>query len=333
VTDDAALAELLEAGLQDGVAPALSAWVAMDFQPRALAAAGAATPETVFDLASLTKPQVIVHQVMTDVAQGRYDLHDEAVRLGDSSLSFYDLLGHRAGLPAWDDLWHVAQDLGSWEPGSEAVWRAVERRCGALLTERPEASVVYSDLGFILLGRELERRHGKSLRELSTIYGPAATAAPTGPCPRRGRDLMGEVHDLNCWVLGGAAGHAGGFGTAADVGQWALDLARSAAGLGGKMDGAVVREFWSRDHRTSDATWVLGWDTPSATGSSGGALMSDQAISHLGFTGTSVWIDPAVGMVAVLLTNRVAGHADSQSRIRTFRPWFHDQLREVFAGA
>lgn len=329
--DVSALEDLLKRGLQDGVAPALSAWIAVDGQARAIAAAGDATPATVFDLASLTKPLVIVTQVMSDVGQGRYGLDDAVELAGGQTRSYRELLGHRSGLPAWEDLWAVATaSLGSWTPGQSEVWRVVEDRIGELLETRTEPNVVYSDLGYIQLGRALEREHGKSLRDLARVYGPVREAAPTGPCPRRQLDLQGQVHDLNCWVLGGAAGHAGAFGSATDVGAWALDLLSSANGQGGSLDSGVVRDLWSRENRSGDSTWVLGWDTPSSSGSSGGQFMSERAVGHLGFTGTSVWLDPACGFAAVLLTNRVAGPQGSQNRVRAFRRRFHDEIRAHF---
>jgi CubicO group peptidase (beta-lactamase class C family) len=329
--DAAALEDLLKEGLRDGVAPALSAWIAVDGQPRAVAAAGDATPATVFDLASLTKPLVIVTQVMVDVGRGRYGLDDAVDFAAGQTRSYRELLGHRSGLPAWEDLWAVAtSSLPRWQPGHSEVWRVVEDRISELLETRAEPNAIYSDLGYIQLGRALEREHGKSLRELARTYGPVPEAAPTRQCPRRQVELRGHVHDLNCWVLGGAAGHAGTFACAADVGAWALDLLRSASGQGGSLDSGVVREFWSHENRSSQSTWVLGWDTPSSSGSSGGQFMSDQAIGHLGFTGTSVWLDPACGFAAVLLTNRVSGPEGSQERVRAFRRRFHDEVRAHF---
>jgi len=329
--DATALQDLLRSGLDDQVAPALSAWIAVDAQPRAIAAVGDATPDTVFDLASLTKPLVIVTQAMEDVTQGRYGLDDSVLFANGQTRTYRQLLGHRSGLPAWEDLWAVATAaLPNWRPGEPDVWRVVEERIAGLLESRVETSTVYSDLGYIQLGRALERTHGKSLRDLYRRFGPVRRAAPTGECPRRRASLQGQVHDLNCWVLGGAAGHAGAFGSASEVGEWALDLLRAANGRSGSLDSGVVRDFWSRENRSAPATWVLGWDTPSPSGSSGGQFMSEEAVGHLGFTGTSVWVDPACGFVAVLLTNRVAGPPGSQDRVRAFRRKFHDEIRAHF---
>ena len=162
-----------------------------------------------------------------------------------------------------------------------------------------------------------------------------ASFAPTGFCPWRQRNLVGEVHDPNAWILGGAAGHAGLFGTAGTVGRWALALERLAAedvaspALPG-IEGAVVRGFWDRSQMAElRGTWVLGWDTPSPEGSSAGSRVSPEAVGHLGFTGTSVWIDRRDRLVTVLLTNRSALGAAAHTRLKAFRPRFHDGVRDL----
>ncbi|TNF38433.1 MAG: serine hydrolase, partial [Deltaproteobacteria bacterium] len=157
-----------------------------------------------------------------------------------------------------------------------------------------------------------------------------AAYAPTGHCARRRRALRGEVHDANAWALGGAAGHAGVFATVDEVGRWALDLLRASQGHAASLDGGVVRTFWDPAWRAPDATWVLAWDTPSPGGqSTGGARISAAAIGHLGFTGTSVWIDRDADLVTVLLTNRVALGPASGPRMRLYRPHFHDAVRDA----
>jgi CubicO group peptidase (beta-lactamase class C family) len=155
-----------------------------------------------------------------------------------------------------------------------------------------------------------------------------ARCIPTGHCERRGRQAHGEVDDLNCWVLGGVAGHAGLFATLGEVGAWALDLANASAGRGGAIDGAVVREFWALEQQV-DSTWVLGWDTPTRPNSTAGGRASATAVGHLGFTGTSVWIDRGHDLVMVLLTDRVALGPPSKAVMRAFRTRFHDGVRDL----
>jgi CubicO group peptidase (beta-lactamase class C family) len=184
----------------------------------------------------------------------------------------------------------------------------------------------------------LERRLNQPLGQLVDRWrwgvpmtGPdAARAVPTGHCPRRQRQAHGEVDDLNAWVLGGVAGHAGLFATAAEVGGWALELANSAADRGGPIAGEVVREFWDPLNRAgAESTWVLGWDTPTSPNSTAGTRASSAAVGHLGFTGTSVWIDRAHDLIVVLLTDRVALGPTSKAKMRGFRPRFHDGIRDL----
>lgn len=343
----ARLHELLAEGVREGVFPSAAAWIAADHRPRARAFVGGATPRTRWDLASLTKPMAVGTLAMREVAAGRLDLDERAgapLGIDDAEApTVRELLRHRSGLPAWDDLAAAADAaVPGWRPGEPAVRGAVRGRLGALAARAaPTPATCYSDLGYVALGWLLERRLGHRLDRLFSGFRPPAPAgpaarperfAPTGDDPpRRARELRGEVNDRNAWVLGGGAGHAGLFAPIEAVGGWALGLARAAAGSSGGIDGGVVRTFWDPAHRAEDGTWVLGWDTPSATGSSAGRHASPDAVGHLGFTGTSVWVDRAQGLVMVLLTNRVALGPERASAIRAFRPRFHDAVRELLA--
>ena len=329
--------------------PAGAAWVAADGRRRASAVAGSARRDTLWDLASLTKPLLVGTLLMRAVASGAASLSDTVPLPDGRAVHLTDLLAHRAGLRAWSDL-PAAVDAalgharaGRWSPTDADARGALD---AALARECAEADLargtLYSDFGFILLGRELERRFGAPLAALVERAGlrgvrlgglapppDARRFAPTELCPRRGRLLRGEVHDANAWALGGAAGHAGAFATAATVGRWALDLADAARGRPASLDGGVVRAFWDPTWRAPGGTWVLGWDTPSASGSTAGARVSASAVGHLGFTGTSVWIDREADLVTVLLTHRVAGGPGALAALRAFRPWFHDAVREL----
>jgi CubicO group peptidase (beta-lactamase class C family) len=148
-------------------------------------------------------------------------------------------------------------------------------------------------------------------------------------CPWRGKILVGEVHDDNAHALGGVAGHAGLFGTVQGVlalTTHLLEVWQARARPVG-FHAAELRHFLTT-RPVADSTWVLGFDTPSATGSSAGHHFSSASVGHLGFTGTSFWIDPVKELVVVLLTNRVHPVRHDE-RIKTFRPRFHD---EVMAG-
>ena len=153
---------------------------------------------------------------------------------------------------------------------------------------------------------------------------PAASFAATELCPWRNRLLVGEVHDDNAHVLGGVAGHAGLFATADAVGRLLdnLRLAEAAPGRASPLLGRLVTHFF---HHQPNSSWGLGFDTPSPVGSSAGQLFSTGSVGHLGYTGTSFWMDRERGFIIVLLTNRVHPSRHRQ-RLKTFRPKLHDEV-------
>jgi CubicO group peptidase (beta-lactamase class C family) len=326
-----ALLELLREGQGARAFPSASAWVALD--GRFVAEAHLeATPETLWDLASLTKPMVTV-QVALEAVSSRVLRLDDRVDDLPAWVTVGNLLGHRAGLPAWKDLVEALPPPR--HAGSPEARYAVDALVRMAAREGdPGRGAEYSDLGYILLGRFLEARLGASLDQLVPGFRPTSPerCAPTGPCPWRGRNLVGEVHDPNAWVMGGVAGHAGLFATAGEVGAWALGLERrvrgeSTGGRADRVDPGVLRDFWDPSRRLG--SWLLGWDTPSGEASSAGRTATPSAVGHLGFTGTSVWIDRDPRLVAVLLTNRVALGAEAQPALRAFRTTFHDKLRAL----
>ncbi len=157
-----------------------------------------------------------------------------------------------------------------------------------------------------------------------------ATYVATERCPWRGRLLQGEVHDENAYVLGGVAPHAGLFGTARAVHGLLSLLWRLYEGendtAGVSRD--VLRLFWSKPGLVPGSSWTLGFDSPSKEGSSAGRHFSPQSIGHLGFTGTSFWLDPVGGRLIILLTNRVHPHR-SNDKMKAFRPYIHDMIMET----
>jgi len=152
--------------------------------------------------------------------------------------------------------------------------------------------------------------------------------APTERCPWRKRVLCGEVHDDNAYAMGGVAGHAGLFASAADVDALATRLGACWRGEDDFLPGEIVGEFWRRDATVEGSTRALGWDTPSPSDSSAGSRMSRSAVGHLGFTGTSLWIDVERNANVILLTNRVHPRRDNE-RIREVRPRVHDAIVEA----
>jgi serine-type D-Ala-D-Ala carboxypeptidase len=323
--------------------------------------------DTLFDLSSLTKPLATTTAFMLLVRENRICLDDRVTRFfadfgvhGKTHVTFRSVLAHASGLPGWRPYWQEIVRLekqgrlrfvGS--PAAKAfVYEQVHR-------ERPEYETgtrsIYSDLGFMLLGEVVELVSGMPLdrfcherivrplglksmsffdlgrlRQRQSDAAPA-TIAPTEQCPWRGRVLCGEVHDDNAWAMGGVAGHAGLFATAADVDALAGRLHACWRGEDDFVPAAIVREFWRRDPAVAGSSWALGWDTPSATGSSAGDKLSSHAVGHLGFTGTSLWIDLERNVRVVLLTNRVHPRRDND-RIRQVRPRVHDAAMEALGA-
>jgi CubicO group peptidase (beta-lactamase class C family) len=302
--------------------------------------AAAATGDTIFDLASLTKVVATATMAMRLIDAGRLGLDDRVgarLRVWTGSdrdeVTISDLLAHASGLTAY--LPFFRDHLGRRE--FEAAI------CALPLEYLPRSTSIYSDLGFILLGFILEDAGGADLqaqfREVARSFTdapldfipPAAwrsRVAPTEVDRWRGRLLVGEVHDENAWALGGIAGHAGLFGSAEAVGAFARAVLRTLGGRAGLASPLTMRRFATRTG-VPDSSRALGWDTMLPT-SSCGALMSSTAIGHTGFTGTSLWIDRERDLYVVLLTNRVHPARDNDGIARV-RPAVHDAVVRALA--
>jgi CubicO group peptidase (beta-lactamase class C family) len=294
----------------------------------------AATDDTIFDLASLTKVLATTPLVMQLVERGALALEDPVERhitawhgADRADVTVRDLLAHCSGLPGYRPLFKDHRGRAEFE-------RAI---CTTPLEYRPRSRSIYSDLGFMLLGFILDERPGMAAR-LTTLLGQMAVVedlqfqppalwksrtAPTEDDPWRGRLLVGEVHDENAAMLDGVAGHSGLFGTAAAVGACARHLLQILTGRSGAFSRSAVELFITR--RTDvPGSRALGWDTMLAT-SSCGTLMSPRSFGHTGFTGTSLWVDPDRGIYVALLTNRVHPSRDNDA-IRKVRPAVHDAV-------
>ncbi len=311
-------------------------------------------PDTVFDLASLTKPLATTLAVMGLVADRALHL-DQSVGsalpafggTSKSGITVRHLLAHCAGLPAHRPYHRILGRLPESRRG-EALKQFLIRET---LEYPPGGRGSYSDIGFMILQWIVEEVAGIRLDRLvrHRFYGPlgidrlffpeigsgigavrrGVSYAATERCPWRRRVLEGEVHDDNAFVMGGISGHAGLFGTAAAVGRllnalW--EAWREPAG-GGPFDSSLVRAFFSRDPCSGRA---LGFDMPSPEGSSAGTRFSAHSVGHLGFTGTSFWMDLPRGVAVVLLTNRVHP-SRSNERIKVFRPRLHDTVMAALA--
>jgi CubicO group peptidase (beta-lactamase class C family) len=324
--------------------------------------------DTVFDLSSLTKALATSVAAMVLTRDGKLRLGDRVTRLfhnfgvhGKSGVTFRHLLAHCSGLAAWRPF---HERIAAIEKGGKvnfmASHGAKEFTYEEIHRERPEAppatKAIYSDLNFMLLGETIEKVttvplnrfcRDKIFRPLelrSTDFIDLALVrshrlervtdmfAPTEICPSRGRLLVGEVDDENAYAMGGVAGHAGLFAPVHEVDRIAAHLIACWAGRSDFIPPAIAREFWTRDTTVADSTWALGWDTPSPQASSSGRHFSPAAVGHLGFTGTSIWIEPAREIAVSLMTNRVHPRRDNQA-IRQFRPRIHDLIMEAIDGA
>jgi len=302
---------------------------------------GAGTPpvtsRTLFDLASLTKivGTALAWIILAGEEEGILDAHldrwFDSVPSDKVSITPSNLLAHTSGLPAWRPYYLMNRDSG--DSDTIVSWILAEP-----LMCPPGSRCVYSDLGFILLGRMLELSWGSSLDELlhNRIYKPLGLQDallfrpdPNKHCVAWARrdDPAGEVNDLNARAMGGVAGHAGLFGTALGITRIADQLLESLISDEGFFPSKTARSFCTRLDAPEGITRTLGFDTPSPEGSSSGSRFSQSSIGHTGFTGTSIWIDPAQKVVVTLLTNRVF-MGESDQRIKTLRPLFHDAVME-----
>jgi CubicO group peptidase (beta-lactamase class C family) len=241
------------------------------------------------------------------------------------------ILAHSSGLPAYIKLFQTAHTKAELLNQALAVPLAAD----------PGTHAEYSDIGFILLGLALEKITGEPLDQFCTreIFEPLKVLTRFNP-PRkpvrgltppterdrtfRHRLIKGEVNDENAFVLGGVAGHAGCFSTAGDVSAFAHCLLLGGTPL---VKNSTLEIFTRREASPAGTSRALGWDTPSQPSQSG-KYFSSRAYGHLGYTGTSLWIDPDRHLSVTLLTNRTWPDRSAQS-IKQIRPAFHDAVVEA----
>jgi CubicO group peptidase (beta-lactamase class C family) len=272
-----------------------------------------------------------------------------------SRVTFWHLLTHTSGLPAWRSLYREGSieevvPLPHQIPADERARRlAAIYRCD--FAYPPGQRMVYSDLGLILLGEAVARLAGMSLDAylqqsildplglVHATYNPLARhvprerIVPTEVCAWRGRRCHGEVHDENAASLGGTAGHAGLFATAWEVAVLAqTHLNGGRYGVAQILSSQTVSEMTRQQVNLEDNLRGLGWMLRSASGSSAGRRFGLRSYGHTGYTGTSVWVDPDRELLVVLLTNRVY-YGREPSGIAALRPRLHDAVAEAIAEA
>jgi CubicO group peptidase (beta-lactamase class C family) len=302
------------------------------------------TTSHIFDLASVTKVVATTAMAMILYERGLLDLEapvsaivPEFVELSEGDddrrrqVTLRMLLAHNSGLPAYDRLFLRATTR-------EDLLRAA---FATPLTAVPGARAEYSDIGFIILGVVLERLSDETLdsscqREVfgplgmsQTTFNPAKTLKDSIPPTAddrtfRHRIIQGEVQDENASVLGGVAGHAGLFSTAEDLAIFAHAMLNGGHLI---LRSSTIEFFSRRESAPAGTSRALGWDTPS-TPSQSGKYFSPRSFGHLGYTGTSLWIDPEQQISVTLLTNRTWPDCQNDA-IKQVRPAFHDAVIEV----
>lgn len=322
--------------------------------------------ETIFDLASLTKPLATTVAVMILVNEKKLRLDDKLTRIipmfgvfGKNLTTFRQLLSHSSGLVAWKPFF---EDIIKSERAGRINFVASRAAKNYVLEQihrekplaAPGSQCLYSDLGFMLLSETVEVITNNTLdrfcqERLFKPFGLRATGfvdltqlrtrrlhpveemiAPTENCPWRKKILCGEVHDDNAYAMGGVVGHAGLFSSARDIHTFLLRIDRCLSGEDHYLPQALVQEFLTKDESVSGSTFALGWDTPSPAGSSSGSLFSPRSVGHLGFTGCSIWWDLEKNCHVILLTNRVHPSRKNE-KIKDFRPQIHDLIMKALA--
>jgi CubicO group peptidase (beta-lactamase class C family) len=279
--------------------------------------------DTIFDVASLTKVVASTPCVMRLVEQKKLRLSDplrgcfaEFCRGAKRDVTVQHLLLHTSGLPAHRDYWRKAS-------GKNEIISMCLREP---LLHKPGEVFEYSDLGFILLGEIVEKVSGESLADFATksVFEPCGMASTCFNPPEslwsrcaatevvKGRALCGVVHDENARAMGGVAGHAGVFSTAADLARYCQAILRGvrkgtveATHASPLLDSARMRDMICPRRVPGGHRRALGWDVESPYSSPMGHLFGPRSFGHTGFTGCSLWLDPDLDTFVMVLTNRV----------------------------
>lgn len=281
-------------------------------------------PDTVFDMASLTKPIATATSIMTLVDAGQIDVHapvskyvPEFAANGKQDITVHQLLTHMGGLIPDNSL----------KDYLDGPKKAFERIYALKTYKEPGTKFVYTDVGFIMLADIVRRLTGKDVHEYSQqkIFRPLGMTetgyVPSRPLQKRaavtqerdGQPMRGQVHDPRAWELNGIAGHAGLFSTAKDLSRYCQMMIN-----GGQLDGVRILSpeafrLMTEPVEVSSGLRTRGWDMKSPYSSNRGETMSDAAFGHGGFTGTAMWIDPKLELFVIFLSNRV--HPDGKGSV------------------
>ncbi len=322
------------------------------------------TTDTLFDTASITKALVTATLTMQAVDQNLFTWHTPVHELLPGwnptdprarEITILHLLNHSSGLPTWIKFYEHYPLDPSPEQATQTRQAILQEIAATPLTATPGTHYAYSDPGYILLSFVLEHVFATPLEILArtqifqplqmhhtdffSVRNPSTTletlarsTASTERCPLRKRLITGSVHDENCNVLGGVAGHAGVFSTAHDLAKFArhlLEIDSKNPPANAIIHPRTLAFCWSEATRARSqnaANHLGGWDTPSGLQSSAGrGFTAGNTIGHLGFTGTSLWIERNSRTIAVLLTNRVYPTRDND-RIKALRIAFQEAI-------
>ncbi len=357
--DEDGIIALLNEGVRSNVFPGAVLLIALGGKVILIKAAGilsTASPHasvrvnSIFDLASLTKPFATTLAVMKLVDKGVISLDQPIAEILQCPLSDEKkgitvrlLLCHSSGLQDWKPYYIGLVKYAPEERKNHLrewiITEPLAYPCGK--------GTKYSDLGFMLLEWIIELASGMKMDEYlaKSIYHPlrldrtllVKKRAPFSPdeiaateeCPWRKRIIHGEVHDENAYAAGGYSGHAGLFGCAEEL--FILFNMLRGHYYSERCDffkPETVQLFFARQDVVKESTWALGWDTPSKEGSSSGRYFTCNSIGHLGFTGTSAWMDLEQDIMVILLSNRVHPTREN-TKIKSYRPMIHDLIMEA----
>ncbi len=365
---DKVLFHLLQSGIEKRVFPGAVAGLSTGFgknRKRYFSVAGIkditfpaekVNEETFFDLASLTKPlsttlilYSLIHEKKVKFDEVLSDFFKN-VPSDKNIISIRQLLSHSSGLKGYSPYFKELKPIQN-KNNSSYLLESILREQQEYI---PETKCCYSDLGFILLGCLIEKVTGTPLEllfkqriaaplglEQDIMYIPVKHGknvkvdkknfASTENCPWRKKIMRAEVHDEHCWLMNGVSGHAGLFGRIGAVVRLCEEILDQYKKRGKKFSWSEIIQT-GLQKQYADQSWCLGFDTPSLQGSSGGNYLSAQSIGHLGYTGTSFWIDPEKEIIMVLLTNRVHPTRNNIA-IRVYRPYFHNRIIEELGFA
>jgi CubicO group peptidase (beta-lactamase class C family) len=312
-------------------------------------ASPAATPDTIYDAASLTKVVATTTLVAMQIETGRLALDSPVSRYipewnhgpnpdWRKAVTLRHLLTHSSGLPAHKDYFLTVH----------SPREAITNICREALEYEPGSQSVYSDLDFILLGEILKQITGKTVDQLarediftplemnSTMFLPpkalANRNAPTeNDTTYRKHLVRGEVHDENAYAMGGVAGHAGMFATAPDLAAFCQMLLNGGIYAHSRLLTRATVALFTKPQALAANARMLGWMVPTGESSSG-HYFSPRSFGHTGFTGTSIWIDPERELFVILLTNRVYP-TRANEKIAAVRPALHDAVIEALGLA